>query len=112
MALFYPLGRLSEKYFRLDPSFKFGLFLMLFAFITTGFTTQLSMLLSLIVLFYLSAIIAGPVRETLLTVLTNPEAKGSYMGFSRLGRALGGFTGYTGAGRLYDIAMEGFPYIT
>lgn len=28
------------------------------------------------------------------------------MGFSRLGLALGGFIGYTGAGWLYDIAIK------
>ena len=34
------------------------------------------------------------------------------MGFSRLGLALGGFIGYTGAGWLYDIAIKiGFPHL-
>ena len=112
LVLLYPLARLSEKYFRLDQRLKFGLFLMSFAFIIIGFTTHLSMLLTLIALFYLGAIVAEPARETLSTVLTNPKAKGSYMGFSRLGLALGGFIGYTGAGWLYDIAMEiGFPHL-
>ncbi|MCX8649276.1 multidrug efflux MFS transporter MdtH [Gilliamella sp. B2776] len=112
LVLLYPLARLSEKYFRLDQRLKFGLFLMSFAFIIIGFTTHLSMLLSLIALFYLGAIIAEPARETLSTVLTNPKAKGSYMGFSRLGLALGGFMGYTGAGWLYDIAIQiGFPHL-
>lgn len=112
LVLLYPLARLSEKYFRLDQRLKFGLFLMSFAFIIIGFTTHLSMLLTLIALFYLGAIVAEPARETLSTVLTNPKAKGSYMGFSRLGLALGGFIGYTGAGWLYDIAIEiGFPHL-
>ena len=112
LVLLYPLARLSEKYFRLDQRLKFGLFLMSFAFIIIGFTTHLSILLSLIALFYLGAIIAEPARETLSTVLTNPKAKGSYMGFSRLGLALGGFIGYTGAGWLYDIAIKiGFPHL-
>jgi hypothetical protein len=36
----------------------------------------------------------------------------SYVGFSRLGLAIGGFIGYTGAGWLYDIAMQiGFPHL-
>ncbi|KES17992.1 Major Facilitator Superfamily [Gilliamella apicola SCGC AB-598-I20] len=112
LILLYPLARFSEKYFRLDQRLKFGLLLMSFAFIIIGFTSQLSILLSLIALFYLGAIIAEPARETLATVLTNPKAKGSYMGFSRLGLALGGFIGYTGAGWLYDMAIQiGLPHL-
>ena len=112
LCLLYPLARISEKYFRLDQRLKFGLLLMSFAFIIIGFTSQLSILLSLIALFYFGAIIAEPARETLATVLTNPKAKGSYMGFSRLGLALGGFIGYTGAGWLYDLALQiGLPHL-
>ena len=112
LILLYPLARFSEKYFRLDQRLKFGLLLMSFAFIIIGFTSQLSILLSLIAIFYLGAIIAEPARETLATVLTNPKAKGSYMGFSRLGLALGGFIGYTGAGWLYDMAIQiGLPHL-
>lgn len=112
LILLYPLAWFSERYFRLDQRLKLGLLLMSFAFIIIGFTSQLSVLLSLIALFYLGAIIAEPARETLATVLTNPKAKGSYMGFSRLGLALGGFIGYTGAGWLYDIAIAiGFPHL-
>lgn len=112
LTLLYPIARFSEKHFRLDQRLKFGLLLMSFAFIIIGFTSQLSILLSLIALFYLGAIIAEPARETLATVLTNPKAKGSYMGFSRLGLALGGFVGYTGAGWLYEIAIKmGFPHL-
>ncbi len=112
LCLLYPIARISEKYFRLDQRLKFGLLLMSFAFIIIGFTSQLSILLSLIALFYFGAIIAEPARETLATVLTNPKAKGSYMGFSRLGLALGGFIGYTGAGWLYDVAIQiGLPHL-
>ncbi|TSJ90479.1 multidrug efflux MFS transporter MdtH [Gilliamella apicola] len=112
LCLLYPLARISEKYFRLDQRLKFGLLLMSFAFIIIGFTSQLSILLSLIALFYFGAIIAEPARETLATVLTNPKAKGSYMGFSRLGLALGGFIGYTGAGWLYDVSIQiGLPHL-
>ncbi|QYN43809.1 multidrug efflux MFS transporter MdtH [Gilliamella sp. ESL0441] len=112
LILLYPLARFSERYFRLDQRLKFGLLLMSFGFIIIGFTTKLSILLSLIALFYLGAIIAEPARETLSTVLSNPKAKGSYMGFSRLGLAIGGFVGYTGAGWLYDIAIRiGFPHL-
>lgn len=106
LSLLYPLARWSEKRFRLDQRLKFGLFVMATGFILVSFATDLYMLLTLIALFYLGATIAEPARETLATVLTNPKVKGSYMGFSRLGLALGGFIGYTGAGWLYDVAKQ------
>lgn len=106
LTLLYPLARFSEKYFRLDQRLKFGLLLMTVGFIAIAFATHLTLLFILIALFYFGAIIAEPARETLSTILANPRAKGSYMGFSRLGLALGGFIGYTGAGWLYDIAIK------
>lgn len=106
LTLLYPLARWSEKRFRLDQRLKFGLLLMTLGFIAIAFVSELSLLFLLIALFYLGAIIAEPARETLSTMLANPRAKGSYMGFSRLGLAVGGFIGYTGAGWLYDIALQ------
>ncbi len=43
----------------------------------------------LLACFYLGIVIAEPARETLMTKLAQPGARGSYMGFSRLGLALG-----------------------
>lgn len=106
LTLLYPLARWSEKRFRLDQRLKFGLLLMTLGFIIIAFVSELFLLFILIALFYFGAIIAEPARETLSTMLANPKAKGSYMGFSRLGLALGGFIGYTGAGWLYDIAFD------
>ncbi|WP_392558346.1 multidrug efflux MFS transporter MdtH [Orbus mooreae] len=106
LTLLYPLARWSEKRFRLDQRLKFGLLLMTLGFIIIAFVSELYLLFILIALFYFGAIIAEPARETLSTMLANPKAKGSYMGFSRLGLALGGFIGYTGAGWLYDIAFD------
>ncbi|WP_392560944.1 multidrug efflux MFS transporter MdtH [Orbus sturtevantii] len=106
LSFLYPLARWSETRFRLDQRLKFGLFLMSLGFILIAFVSDVALLFVLIALFYFGAIIAEPARETLSTILTNPKAKGSYMGFSRLGLALGGFIGYTGAGWLYDVALE------
>jgi len=106
LSLLYPLARWSEARFRLDQRLKFGLFLMSLGFILIAFVTEIALLFILIALFYFGAIIAEPARETLSTILANPKAKGSYMGFSRLGLAIGGFIGYTGAGWLYDIALD------
>lgn len=112
LLLLYPIARWSEKRFRLDQRLKFGLVLIIIGFTAVAFVDELSLLFILIAVFYFGAIIAEPARETLNTVLANPKAKGSYMGFSRLGLALGGFIGYTGAGWLYDIANQiGYPYL-
>lgn len=106
LSLLYPLARWSEKRYRLDQRLIFGLCLMTIGFLLIAFVSQLNLLFILIALFYLGSLIAEPARETLSTFLAHPKAKGSYMGFSRLGLALGGFIGYTGAGWLYDVAMR------
>ena len=52
--------------------------------------------------------IAEPARETLGASLADARARGSYMGFSRLGLAIGGAFGYAGGGWIFDLgkAME------
>ncbi len=71
-----------------------------------GMTTSLNTLFALICLFYLGTVTADPARETLSASLADPRARGSYMGFSRLGLALGGAVGYTGGGWMYDIGTS------
>lgn len=106
LTLLYPIARWSEKRFRLDQRLKCGLWLMTISFMFIAFISELDLLFIFISIFYLGAIIAEPARETLSTLLANPKAKGSYMGFSRLGLAIGGFIGYSGAGWLHDIAIN------
>ncbi len=106
LTLLYPIARWSEKRFRLDQRLKCGLWLMTISFMFIAFISGLDLLFIFISIFYLGAIIAEPARETLSTLLANPKAKGSYMGFSRLGLAIGGFIGYSGAGWLHDIAIN------
>ncbi|MDR0807388.1 MAG: multidrug efflux MFS transporter MdtH [Enterobacteriaceae bacterium] len=106
LTLLYPIARWSEKHFRLDQRVIAGLLLMTFSLIPLGFVSSLSTVLALIFVFYLGVIIAEPARETLSASLTSPQARASYMGFSKLGLALGGAIGYTGGGWLYDIGHE------
>ncbi|GKX61450.1 multidrug efflux MFS transporter MdtH [Pragia fontium] len=106
LSLLYPIARWSEKYFRLDQRLMAGLLLMTFSLMPLGFVGSLSGVLALIFFFYLGLIIAEPARETLSAALSNPHARASYMGFSRLGLAFGGAIGYTGGGWLYDIGHE------
>lgn len=80
----------------------FGLFIMTISLLPMGMMSSLSSLLMLIGLFYMGSIIAEPARETLGASLSDARARGSYMGFSRMGLALGGALGYSGGGWLFD----------
>ncbi|ATO32953.1 multidrug efflux MFS transporter MdtH [Dickeya dianthicola] len=102
LTLLYPIARWSEKRFRLEQRLMFGLFIMTLSLIPMGMVTSLQWLLGLIGLFYIGSIIAEPARETLGASLADARARGSYMGFSRMGLALGGALGYSGGGWLFD----------
>ncbi len=83
-----------------------GLFLMTISLLPVGLTTTLPSLFFLIAVFYLGSIIAEPARETLSASLASPRARGSYMGFSRLGLAIGGLIGYSGGGWMFDVGQQ------
>ena len=115
LSLLYPLARWSEKRFRLEQRLMIGLFLMSFSLLPVGLASTLPTLFMLIALFYLGSIIAEPARETLSASLASARARGSYMGFSRLGLALGGMIGYSGGGWMFDmgqqLALPGLPWM-
>lgn len=102
LSLLYPLARWGEKHFRLEQRLMAGLLLMTLSLLPIGLATTLQGVFTLICCFYLGSIIAEPARETLSASLADPRARGNYMGFSRLGLALGGALGYTGGGWMYD----------
>ncbi|WP_440487638.1 multidrug efflux MFS transporter MdtH [Serratia ureilytica] len=102
LSLLYPLARWGEKHFRLEQRLMAGLLLMTLSLLPIGLASSLQDVFTLICCFYLGSIIAEPARETLSASLADPRARGSYMGFSRLGLALGGALGYTGGGWMYD----------
>lgn len=103
LSLLYPIARWSEKRFRLETRLMLGLTIMLLSLFPIGLIQDLRALFMLIGLFYIGSIIAEPARETLGASLADNRARGSYMGFSRLGLALGGAIGYSGGGWLYDV---------
>lgn len=102
LTLLYPIARWSEKRFRLEQRLMFGLLIMTLSLFPIGLITHLQTLFMFICFFYMGSIIAEPARETLSASLADSRARGSYMGFSRLGLALGGALGYTGGGWMYD----------
>ncbi len=102
LTLLYPIARWSEKRFSLEKRLMCGLLIMTLSLVPVGMVSGLNPLLLLIGFFYIGNIIAEPARETLGASLADARARGSYMGFSRLGLALGGAIGYTGGGWMYD----------
>lgn len=106
LALLYPIARFSERRYRLESRLMAGILLMTVGIGLVAFVSTLSGIFVLLSCFYLGIIICEPARETLMTRLANPTARGSYMGFSRLGLALGGMTGYVGGGSLYDFSLQ------
>ena len=115
LSLLYPLARWGEKHFRLEQRLMAGLLLMTLSLLPIGLATSLQGVFTLICCFYLGSIIAEQARETLSASLADPRARGSYMGFSRLGLALGGALGYTGGGWMYDTGrtmnMPDLPWL-
>lgn len=103
LTLLYPIVVWSEKHFRLEQRVMLGLLIMTLGLSFIGFATHLTTLLMLIAVFYLGSVIVEPARETLNASLVDSRARGSYMGFSRIGLALGGMIGYSGGGSLYDL---------
>lgn len=90
LTLLYPIARWSEKRFRLEQRLMFGLLIMTLSLFPVGLISHLQTLFMFICFFYMGSIIAEPARETLSASLADSRARGSYMGFSRLGLALGG----------------------
>jgi DHA1 family multidrug resistance protein-like MFS transporter len=103
LTLLYPIARWSEKRFRLEHRLMAGLLVMSVSMMPIGLVGNLQQLFTLICTFYIGSIIAEPARETLSASLANARARGSYMGFSRLGLAIGGAIGYIGGGWLFDM---------
>ena len=102
LTLLYPIARWSEKRFRLEQRLMAGLLLMTLSMLPIGMVSSLQQLFMLICTFYIGSIISEPARETLGASLADPRARGSYMGFSRLGLAFGGALGYAGGGWFFD----------
>ena len=80
--------------------------IMSLSMMPVGMVSGLQQLFTLICLFYIGSIIAEPARETLSASLADARARGSYMGFSRLGLAIGGAIGYIGGGWLFDLGKS------
>ena len=76
LALLYPIARFSERRYRLESRLMAGILLMTVGIGLVAFVSTLSGIFVLLACFYLGIIICEPARETLMTRLANPTARG------------------------------------
>ncbi|GGY12001.1 multidrug efflux MFS transporter MdtH [Paludibacterium paludis] len=106
LTLLYPLARLGERYFSLPQRLMAGLALMTACLGLMALAGGVTAMFLLLGGFYLGTLIAEPARETLVAGMADPARRGSYLGFGRIGFALGGGLGHFGGGMLYDLARR------
>lgn len=80
-----------------------GVLIMALGIGMVGFVDHIYSIFALLTCFYVSIIVSEPARNLLVANLSRPQARGSYIGFSRLGLAIGGMLGYIGGGPLLDV---------
>ena len=95
LTLLYPIARWSEKHFRLEHRLMAGLLIMSLSMMPVGMVSGLQQLFTLIVCF-ISGRSLPSLRVNLKCFAGRRKSCGSYMGFSRLGLAIGGAIGYIG----------------
>ncbi|MEW9900787.1 multidrug efflux MFS transporter MdtH [Chitinivorax sp. PXF-14] len=105
LGLLYPLARFCDRRYTLQGRFMAGLALMTLSLAAMALAHHLATMFLLLASFYLGSILAEPARENLVANLADPARRGSYMGFGRIGLALGGAVGYLAGGSLYDLGQ-------
>ncbi|WP_137937670.1 multidrug efflux MFS transporter MdtH [Chitinivorax sp. B] len=115
LVLLYPLARYAEHRFTLQTRVMAGLALMTVSLGALAFASNVVAMFVLMGGFYIGVIAAEPARETLVAELADPAMRGTYLGFSRIGLALGGALGHLSGGWLYDTAtnlrMPALPWV-
>jgi DHA1 family multidrug resistance protein-like MFS transporter len=110
MVLQYPLIRLLER--RLAPSriLVLGVVIMAAGAGAVSIAHSFPVLLACVAIFALGALLTRPTQQTLIAAMANPQALGTFLGFSSLGMAVGGGVGNAAGGWLIDIARaQGLP---
>ncbi len=106
VVLQYPLLRLAERRLRPMPILSGGVAIMATGLGLVAVADSLAMLLSCVVVFSVGAMLVQPTQQTVTAQLADPQALGSYFGFSALALAFGGgLSNYLG-GWLYDVELH------
>lgn len=115
VCLVYPLARLGERYLRLETRILLGIACLTVSLAAMAWVQHIGLAFVVLALFFIGTLIVEPAREVLFAQYARPEARGSYLGMSRLGLGLGGLTGFIGGGFLQDLAgrlqLPGLPWL-
>ncbi|WP_283148504.1 multidrug efflux MFS transporter MdtH [Silvimonas soli] len=106
LTLLYPIAHFAEHRVRLESRLLIGLALMCVSLFLQAFSQSLTVFFVLLAGFYIGTITADPAREMLSARKADSAMLGSYMGFSRIGLALGGALGQLFAGAAYDLSRQ------
>jgi len=106
LTLLYPMARLGERYLSLETRLLGGIGIMCCAVLAMAAAHSLAAMFLCIAVFYTGSLVAEPARESLVSRYALASARASYMGFSRIGLAVGGLSGYTAGGWLLDLSRK------
>ena len=106
LTLLYPMARLGERYLSLEARLLGGIAIMCCAALAMAAAHSLASMFICIAVFYTGSLVAEPARESLVSRYALASARASYMGFSRIGLAVGGLSGYTAGGWLLDLSRR------
>jgi MFS transporter, DHA1 family, multidrug resistance protein len=104
VVLQYPVLALAQRYLRPLSILIIGVGLMSLGLAAVALVSSIGGLLLCIVLFSAGALLVQPVQQSVTAELADPNALGSYFGFSGLALAFGGGLGNFVGGWLYDLA--------
>jgi len=102
--LLYPISHFFNGKFSARNRIILGVTLMTAGLFFVGLQYHVVALWVSLSIYYIGTLIAAPAQSELTAELANPEARGAYVGFSRLGLGIGGALGNFGCGWLIDKA--------
>jgi MFS transporter, DHA1 family, multidrug resistance protein len=106
LILQYPLIRLLERWMVPSRILVLGVAIMACGAGAIGFAHSFSVFLACVAVFALGALLTRPTQQTLIASMANPQALGTFLGFSSLGMAVGGGIGNAAGGWLVDVSRE------
>ncbi|WP_080630150.1 MFS transporter [Burkholderia glumae] len=110
LSLTYPLAKIAGKRFSEFSRFMFGFFIMIFCMLLVPITSSGEAFIILLMIFFLGNVLADPAREAIIGNLANSSLLANYMGFSRIGLAIGGALGFLTSGVLVDLSRSHDTY--
>ncbi len=115
IALQYPMTTFSRRYFSDVHCLMLGVLMMALALYGVAFSNTIVWLLICVAFFSIGSSLASAPQQTITAQLANPQARGTYFGFSALAFALGGGLGNALGGVLHDFGNQigwlGLPWI-